>query len=701
MTERRKRIYQMDWAGRRLRVEVGEVAQQADGAALVYYGDTVVLSTATASKEPKGDSFFPLTVNYDERSYAVGKIPGGFIRREGRPSNEATLSARLIDRSIRPLFPDGFRNEVQVDNIVLSYDPDCSAQMAAMLGSSLALSLSPLPFGGPIAGARVGRVGGELVINPTAEQEQKSDLHLTVAGTWQAVDMVEAGAKEVAETAILDAIFFAHEEVRKLIAFERKIMATSGKPKIRPVLSGPDEALEERVRVLAADRLNQAVHIKGKQQRDRAARAVRLSVLKKLAAEDPSAAEQVEAALSHLLKTTVRRMVIGEHIRPDGRRADEIRPLAARTGLLPRVHGSGLFTRGQTQALSVCTLGPLSDAQTMDDFSPQASKHFIYHYNFPGFSTGEIRSSRTPGRREIGHGALGERALAPVIPDTGTFPYTIRCVSEVLESNGSSSQASICGSTLALMDAGVPIKAPVAGIAMGLMKSGDEQVILSDIQGMEDALGDMDFKCAGTEKGITALQLDIKTDGVDRDVLAQALNQARAGRLQILAVMRAALPAPRPHLSAYAPKILRMSINPAKIRDVIGSNGKVINHIIETTGVKIDIHQDGNLTIFYVDEAGGRQARRMIEEAAREVRVGEIYNGTVKRIEKFGVFVTLFGHTDGLVHLTELSERPVTHAEDIADVGDSMRVQVIDVDRQGRIKLSRKALLHSGESIGS
>lgn len=693
-----KHVYSIDWAGRPLRIEIGEVAKQANGAALVYYGDTVVLSTVTASKEPKEGSFFPLTVNYEERAYAVGKMPGGFIKREGRPSDQATLSARMIDRPIRPLFPEGFRNEVQIVNMVMSLDRDASAQMAGMLGSSLALSISDVPFEAPIAGVIVGRVNGEFVVNPTVDQEKMSDVHLTVAGTKDAINMVEAGADQVPESDMLDAILFAHEQIKKLITFQEQIIAEVGKPKMEAVLFKADKELDDRIRELAHERLNQAMRTEEKQARDRAINAVNQSVLDTVLAENADAEQTVDPALveevlHNVLKEEVRRMIVVEHLRPDGRAIDEIRPLTARVGLLPRAHGSGLFTRGQTQALSVCTLAPLSEVQVLDDFSAQETRRFIHHYNFPGFSTGEARPSRSPGRREIGHGALGERALAPVIPSEKVFPYTIRCVSEVLESNGSSSQASICGSTLALMDAGVPIEAPVSGIAMGLVKHGDDVVVLTDIQGMEDSLGDMDFKCAGTEKGVTALQMDIKISGVTRDILERALNQAREGRLKIMKTLLAAIPEPRVHLSTYAPKIIQIKINPQKIRDVIGSNGKVINKIIEETGVKIDIEQDGSVNIFSIDESCGQKARQIIEDLARTAKVGDIFTGRVKRIEKFGAFVSLFGHTDGLVHISELDNKRVEKVEDIVSIGDEVRVKVIDVDHQGRVKLSRKALL--------
>ncbi|RYL95297.1 polyribonucleotide nucleotidyltransferase [Sporolactobacillus sp. THM7-4] len=700
--EQSKHVFKMDWAGRPLRVEIGEVAKQASGAALVYYGDTVILSTVTASKEPKEGSFFPLTVNYEERAYAVGKIPGGFIKREGRPSDKATLAARLIDRPIRPLFPEGFRNEVQIVNMVLSLDQDCSAQMAAMLGSSIALSISPIPFEGPIAGVIIGRVDGKFVVNPTLKQAKQSDLTLTVAGTKEAINMVEAGADQIPDEIMLDGILFGHEEIKKLIAFEEQIVNEVGKEKMEAHLFKADEQLEQRIRSLVGDRLDKAMRTEEKQARDTAIAEVNQSVISVIEDENKDAEEPVDTALvedvlHNILKEEVRRMIVVEHLRPDGRAIDEIRPLSARVGLLPRAHGSGLFTRGQTQALTVCTLGALGDVQVLDEFASEDSKRFMHHYNFPGFSVGEARPVRSPGRREIGHGALGERALEAVIPSEEEFPYTIRCVSEVLESNGSSSQASICGSTLALMDAGVPIKAPVAGIAMGLVKHGDDIVVLTDIQGMEDSLGDMDFKCAGTEKGVTALQMDIKISGVTREILSQALRQAREGRMKIMETLLSAIPEPRHHLSSFAPKILKMTINPDKIRDVIGPSGKVINKIIDQTGVKIDIEQDGSILISSADEEENDKAQKIIEDLVREAKVGEIYTGTVKRIEKFGAFVNLFGHKDGLVHISELDSKRVAKVEDVVHIGDQIRVKVIDVDQQGRIKLSRKAALSESE----
>ncbi|MCY9016909.1 polyribonucleotide nucleotidyltransferase, partial [Priestia megaterium] len=591
--EQEKRVFSVDLAGRKLEVEVGQLAKQANGAALIRYGDTVVLSTATASKEPKNVDFFPLTVNYEERLYAVGKIPGGFIKREGRPSEKAILASRLIDRPIRPLFADGFRNEVQVVSVVMSVDQNCSSEIAAMFGSSLALSVSDIPFEGPIAGVIVGRVDNEFVVNPTVDELEKSDIHLTVAGTKDAINMVEAGADEVPEEVMLEAIMFGHEQIKKLIAFQEEIVAAVGKEKVEVELYTVDADLEHQVREIAEGDMNRAVQVQEKHARENAIKEVKSAVAAKFEEQDveEEVLNQVNEILSKLVKSEVRRLITEEKVRPDGRSIDEIRPLSSETNLLPRTHGSGLFTRGQTQALSICTLGALGDVQILDGLSVEESKRFMHHYNFPSFSVGETRPMRGPGRREIGHGALGERALEPVIPNEKDFPYTIRLVSEVLESNGSTSQASICASTLAMMDAGVPIKAPVAGIAMGLIKSGEHYSILTDIQGMEDHLGDMDFKVAGTANGVTALQMDIKIDGLSREILDEALQQAKKGRMQILNHMMSTIATPRQELSQYAPKILTMAINPDKIRDVIGPSGKQINKIIEETGVKIDIEQ--------------------------------------------------------------------------------------------------------------
>jgi polyribonucleotide nucleotidyltransferase len=691
--EQGNNTFSIEWAGRTLTVETGQLAKQANGAALIRYGETAVLSTVTASKEPKDLSFFPLTVNYEERLYSVGKIPGGFIKREGRPSENAILTSRLIDRPIRPLFPDGFRNEIQVISIVMSVDRDCSSEMAAMFGSSLALCISDIPFDGPIAGVTVARIDGEFVINPSLEQMEKSDIDLVVAGTKTAINMVEAGAKEVSEETMLEGIMFGHEEIKRLIAFQEEIIQKVGKVKKEVKLKQVDPELNEKVRNLAEADLTKAVQVFEKQARQEAIDAVKNEIIAKFAEDETVKVGDVKEILQKIVKEEVRRLITKEKIRPDGRAIDEIRALSSQVQLLPRTHGSGLFTRGQTQALSICTLGALGDVQILDGLGLEESKRFMHHYNFPQFSVGETGPIRGPGRREIGHGALGERALAPVIPNENDFPYTIRLVSEVLESNGSTSQASICASTLAMMDAGVPIKSPVAGIAMGLVKQDDDVSVLTDIQGMEDALGDMDFKVAGTKDGVTALQMDIKIQGIDRNILEQALEQAKRGRLHILENMLSAIKESRTELSAYAPKIMTMHIKPDKIRDVIGPSGKIINKIIEETGVKIDIEQDGTVYIGSINQEMNEKAKAIIEDIIREVQVGETFLGKVKRIEKFGCFVELFKGKDGLVHISQLANERVSKVEDVVNIGEEILVKVTEIDQQGRVNLSRKILL--------
>ncbi|NEU29326.1 polyribonucleotide nucleotidyltransferase [bacterium LRH843] len=691
--EQMKHVFKMEWAGRELSVETGQLAKQANGAVLVRYGDTAVLSTATASKEPKNLPFFPLTVNYEERLYAVGKIPGGFIKREGRPSERAVLTSRLIDRPIRPLFPEGFRNEIQVISIVMSVDQNCSSEMAAMIGSSLALSVSDIPFEGPIAGVTLGRLDGEFIINPTPDQLEQSDINLVVAGTKDAINMVEASADEVPEDVMLEAIMFGHEEIKKLIAFQEEIVAAVAKEKADITLKQVCPELDKEVREKAEAELKEAVRVQEKHARQDAIDAVMKKTVESYEELEESQLGDVKEVLQTIVKEEVRRLITVDKIRPDGRGIDEIRPLSSQVNLLPRTHGSGLFTRGQTQVLSTCTLGALGDVQILDGLGIEESKRFMHHYNFPQFSVGETGPSRGPGRREIGHGALGERALEPVVPNENEFPYTIRLVSEVLESNGSSSQASICASTLAMMDAGVPIKAPVAGIAMGLVKNDEHVTVLTDIQGMEDALGDMDFKVAGTEDGITALQMDIKISGIDRQILEEALGQAKRGRMIILESMLQAIGESRKELSAYAPKIMTMKINADKIRDVIGPSGKMINKIIEETGVKIDIEQDGTVYISSVEMAMNEKARSIIEDIVREVEVGQTYLGKVKRIEKFGAFVELFKGKDGLVHISQLAEERVNKVEDVLKIGDEILVRVTEIDNQGRVNLSRKVIL--------
>ena len=700
MNENHK-TYEFDWAGRTLIVETGKFAKQANGGVLIRYGDTAVLSTATASKEPKPLDFFPLTVNYEERLYAVGKIPGGFIKREGRPSEKAVLTSRLIDRPIRPLFPDGFRNEVQVISMVMSVDQNCSSEMAAMFGSSLALMGSDIPFGGPIAGVKVGRIDGEFIINPTVEQEAKSDIDLIVAGTKDAINMVEAGADEVEESIMLEAIMFGHEEIKRLVAFQEEIAREAGKEKREITLFELDRELTEDVREKAESPLLEAIQTKEKHAREEAIQAVKASVIETYAdSEEETDLGQVRGILDKLIKDEVRRLITEEKIRPDGRKPDEIRPLSSEAGILSRTHGSALFTRGQTQVLSICTLGALGDVQIIDGLGLEESKRFMHHYNFPQFSVGETGPIRSPGRREIGHGALGERALEPIVPSEEEFPYTIRLVSEVLESNGSSSQASICASTMAMMDAGVPIKAPVAGIAMGLVKKGDNYTVLSDIQGMEDALGDMDFKVAGTEKGITALQMDIKVEGLSREILEEALEQAKAGRMHIMDNMKSAISEPRKQLSDHAPKIIVIQIKPEKIRDVIGPGGKQINKIIDETGVKIDTEQDGTIYISSINQEMNEKAKSMIENIVREAQVGEYYDGKVKRIEKFGAFLEIFPGKDGLLHISEIQEQRTNKVEDVLSIGDVVRVKVVEIDNHNRVNLSRKAVLKEEKEAG-
>ncbi|HGH0729584.1 polyribonucleotide nucleotidyltransferase [Staphylococcus pseudintermedius] len=693
-----KKVFKTEWANQPLTIETGQLAKQANGAVLVRYGDTVVLSTATASKEPRDGDFFPLTVNYEEKMYAAGKIPGGFKKREGRPGDEATLTARLIDRPIRPLFPDGYRHDVQIINTVLSADPNCSPEMAAMIGSSMALSVSDIPFQGPIAGVNVGFVDGEYVINPNLEQREKSRLDLEVAGHKDAVNMVEAGASEITEAEMLEAILFGHEEIKRLCAFQEEIIAHLQPEKREFIPEEKNQTLIDSVTQMTKDEnLNGAIQTFDKQERDANLDAIKERILANFEnEEDPeneALLKEVGTIINTLIKDEVRRLIADEKIRPDGRKPDEIRPLSSEVGLLPRAHGSGLFTRGQTQALSVLTLGSISEYQIIDGLGEEEHKRFMHHYNFPNFSVGETGPVRAPGRREIGHGALGERALRYIIPDEKTFPYTVRIVSEVLESNGSSSQASICGSTLALMDAGVPIKAPVAGIAMGLVTREESYTILTDIQGMEDALGDMDFKVAGTTEGITAIQMDIKIDGLTKEVIEEALEQARKGRLAILEHMMQTIDQPRKELSAYAPKVEIMQIKPEKIRDVIGPGGKQINEIIDATGVKLDIEQDGTVFIGSTEQDMINQARAWIESIVREAEVGQVYDAKVKRIEKFGAFVELFPGKDALVHISQISNERINKVEDVLNMGDTLKVKVTEIDKQGRVNASHKVLL--------
>lgn len=699
-----KQVFKTTWGGRPLQVEIGQLAKQANGAVLVRYGDTVVLSAAVASKEAKDTDFFPLTINYEEKMYAVGKIPGGFIKREGRPSTEATLTARLIDRPIRPMFAEGFRNEVQVTNFVMSVEQDCSPAMAAMFGSSLALAISDIPFDGPIAGVDVGRVNGEYVLNPTVEQHEASDIDLTVAGTKHAINMVESGAKEVSEEDMLGALLFGFDAIKEMVAFQSEIVAAVGKEKMEVSLLQVDADLKKEIFDGYYDTMKTAVMTMDKLAREDEIEKVKETVKEVYAEkfadheEEAQLTKEVKQIAEDLEKDVVRELITIDKIRPDGRKLDEIRPLDAQTGVLPRVHGSGLFTRGQTQALSACTLAPLGEHQIIDGLGSVESKRFIHHYNFPQFSVGSTGRAGSPGRREIGHGALGERALAQIIPSEEDFPYTIRLVAEVLESNGSSSQASICAGTLALMDAGVPIKAPVAGIAMGLVSDGENYTILTDIQGLEDHLGDMDFKVAGTKDGITALQMDIKIQGITEQILSEALTQAKQARMEILEVLTDTIAAPREELSPYAPKIEMIQIDPDKIKTVIGKGGDTINGIIEETGVKIDIDQEGNVSIASSDADMIKKAIKIIEELTKEVKVGEVYLGKVVRIEKFGAFVNLIKGKDALVHISQLAKERVNKVEDILKLGDEVLVKVTEIDRQGRVNASRKAMLKDEES---
>lgn len=691
-------------AGRVLSLETGRLANQAGGAVLVQYGDTCVLVTATSSAKPReGIDFFPLTVDYEERLYSVGKIPGGFIKREGRPTEQAILSGRMIDRPIRPLFPKGYRNDVQIVATVLSVEQDNQPDIASIVGASAALHISDIPFKEPIAGVAVGLIDGEVIINPTQTQSEQSELHLTVAGTAEAVMMVEGGANEVSEEVCLNAIMAGHEQIKEIIKFIEEFRQEAlelglAKEKRVPDLYEIDPELEQAVRTFATQKIHDSVLTKDKLEREAKLDAVKEEVLAEFSEEYPENIKDILAVYDTILKETVRKLITVDKIRPDGRALDEIRPVTCEVGLLPRTHGSGLFTRGQTQVLTVTTLGPIGDEQILDGLGVEESKRYMHHYNFPSFSVGETRPSRGPGRREIGHGALAERALLPMIPSEEDFPYTIRLVSEVVESNGSSSMGSVCGSTLSLMDAGVPIKAPVSGIAMGLVKDGEDYSILTDIQGMEDALGDMDFKVAGTEKGVTAIQMDIKIAGLSQDILKDALEQARKGRLFILERMMQAISKPREELSPYAPRIITMTIDPEKIRDVIGPGGKTIKKIIDETGVKIDIEDDGRVFIAAIDGDAGQKALKIIEDLTKDVEVGKIYIGKVQRIMNFGAFVEILPGKEGLVHISHLAEERVGKVEDVVSVGDEILVKVTEIDRQGRVNLSRKEALRQQKS---
>lgn len=692
-----KQEFTKEFAGRQLTVEVGQVARQANAAATIRYDDTVILSAVVNGDEPSTLPFFPLMVNYEEKMYSVGKIPGGFIKREGRPSEHATLTARLIDRPIRPMFPEGFKYETQIYNTVLSVNKDATPEMTAMFGSSLTLGLSSLPFNGPIAGVQVGRVDGEFVINPTEAQLAASDIDLIVAGTKDAINMVESGAQEVSEADMLEALLFGHEAVKELCAFQDEIIAEIGQEKMEVELILPDADLKAAIEAEYSEQMIAAV-----QNPDKMTRAEQVETLtdeivaayeEKFADDDEldSIMKDVKQIIKDMEKAEVRRLITEDKVRPDGRDLHEIRDLDSEVAYLPRAHGSGLFTRGQTQALSVLTLGPLAEHQVIDGLSSEEEKRFIHHYNFPSYSVGETGRPKSPGRREIGHGALGARALEAVIPDEEDFPYTIRLVAEVLESNGSSSQASICAGSLALMDGGVPIKAPVAGIAMGLvMDSEDQYTVLTDIQGLEDHLGDMDFKVAGTAKGITALQMDIKIEGITRDILVEALESAKNARLEILNNMMNTIGQPREQLSEYAPKVQMIQIKPDQIKIVIGKGGDQINQIIDETGVKIDIEEDGKVSVYGEDQAMIDRAIEIIEELTEEVEVGKIYKGKVVRIENFGAFVEVIKGTDGLVHISELADGYVKNVTDVVKMGEKVDVLVTEIDNMGRVNLSRK-----------
>ena len=685
--------FKMNLAGRELRIETGRLAKQANGAVLVQYGDTSVLATATMSKPREGIDFFPLLVDYEERMYSVGKIPGGFLRREGRPSEKATLSMRLIDRTLRPLFPDGFRNDVQIVTTVLAVDQNCAPEITAMIGASAALSISNIPFDGPIAGVIVGLVDGELVINPDLEQSAKSILHLVVSGTEDAILMVEAGANEVTEEKVIEAILFGHEEIKRIIGLIRSMQQEIGRAKIEYAAPAAPEDMVQKIHAFAHDKFVAVAENSDKHAREAAVAAVMDEAKQHFAEEYPESGKLIGQILYDLHKSIVREMILERGVRPDGRDLRTIRSIGCEAGVLRRTHGSGLFTRGQTQVMSIVTLGAMGDAQIIDDLGLDESKRYLHHYNFPAFSVGETRPQRGPSRRDIGHGALAERALLPMIPGEEDFPYAIRVVSEVLESNGSTSQGAVCGSTLALMDAGVPIKSPVSGIAMGLIKEGDKYAILSDIQGLEDFLGDMDFKVAGTAQGITALQMDMKVAGLDSTVLQEALAQAKEGRSHILNKMLEVIAEPRAELSPFAPRMFTLMVPVDRIKDVIGPGGRIINKIIAETGVKIDIEDDGRVFIAAVDAAMGERAVKMIEDLLKEVTVGEVFTGKVTRVEKYGAFVEVLPGKEALVHISQLANARIARTEDVANVGDLLEIKVTEIDRMGRISGSRKELL--------
>ena len=691
--------YSIELGGRTLTMEIGKIAKQANGAVLVRYGDTAVVVAATGTKTPReGVDFFPLTVDFEEKMYAVGKIPGGFIKREGRPAETAILTSRLIDRPIRPMFPEGYHNDVQIVATAVSVDPDNAPDIPAMIGASCALSISDIPFEGPIAGVRVGMIDGQYIINPTIEQAKVSRLNLAVAGTKDAILMVEAGAKEISEDEMLDAIWFGHEEIKKLVEWQEKIMAEVGKPKMEVPVYEPPAELAAEIEAYGAEQLKAALMDANKLEREENVARIKAEIADAFMEKYPDNAKDVAYITQKLVKKIVRRTISVDKIRPDGRALDEVRPVNCEVGLLARPHGSALFTRGQTQILNVLALAPLSEAQTLDGLGVELTKRYIHHYNFPPYSVGETKPLRSPGRREIGHGALAERALLPVIPSEEEFPYAIRLVSETLESNGSSSMGSVCASTLSLMDAGVPIKAPVAGVAMGLVKDGDYFTILTDIQGLEDALGDMDFKVAGTKNGITAIQMDIKIDGINKEIFKQALAQAKRGREHIMGIMLDCISEPRKELSKYAPKITTIHVDPEKISKIIGPGGKTIKKIVEETGAKIDIEEDGRVYIAAVNSEEAAKAIDMINGITAEAEVGKVYTGKVTRLMAFGAFVEILPGKEGLVHISQLSTERVNKVEDVVSVGDEIVVKVTEIDQKGRINLSRKAVLAGGLS---
>lgn len=691
--------YSIELGGRTLTMEIGKIAKQANGAVLVRYGDTAVVVAATGTKTPReGVDFFPLTVDFEEKMYAVGKIPGGFIKREGRPAETAILTSRLIDRPIRPMFPEGYHNDVQIVATAVSVDPDNAPDIPAMIGASCALSISDIPFEGPIASVRVGMIDGQYIINPTIEQAKVSRLNLAVAGTKDAILMVEAGAKEISEDEMLDAIWFGHEEIKKLVEWQEKIMAEVGKPKMEVPVYEPPAELAAEIEAYGAEQLKAALMDANKLEREENVARIKAEIADAFMEKYPDNAKDVAYITQKLVKKIVRRTISVDKIRPDGRALDEVRPVTCEVGLLARPHGSALFTRGQTQILNVLALAPLSEAQTLDGLGVELTKRYIHHYNFPPYSVGETKPLRSPGRREIGHGALAERALLPVIPSEEEFPYAIRLVSETLESNGSSSMGSVCASTLSLMDAGVPIKAPVAGVAMGLVKDGDYFTILTDIQGLEDALGDMDFKVAGTKNGITAIQMDIKIDGINKEIFKQALAQAKRGREHIMGIMLDCIAEPRKELSKYAPKITTIHVDPEKISKIIGPGGKTIKKIVEETGAKIDIEEDGRVYIAAVNSEEAAKAIDMINGITAEAEVGKVYTGKVTRLMAFGAFVEILPGKEGLVHISQLSTERVNKVEDVVSVGDEIVVKVTEIDQKGRINLSRKAVLAGGLS---